>query len=252
MDGKARRMKRILKEDGRTVILAFDHGFEHGPAKYENIDIRPERIIEIAQKGNADAIMVHKGQIQEPVGKLGLIIKITARSSLSPSENEMQEIVTEVEDAIAWGADAIALTVYVGAELERLMLRNFAYVYGKCRRYGIPLVGFMYPRGKSVKERYGEEYVRYAARIGSELNVDIIKTYYPGNKRSWEKVIAGSFKPVVAAGGALVEDKARILKIVKDVVDVGGAGVAVGRNVWERKTEEGIRLLRNIAETVHK
>jgi len=117
MLGKEFRLGRITR-DNKAVILAFDHGFEHGPAAYDGIDLSPQRIVDIAEKGGADAVILHKGMVdmvKRFPRNLGLIVKITARSNLSPSETEKQALVCSVEDAISFGADAIAYTIYVGA-----------------------------------------------------------------------------------------------------------------------------------------
>ena len=43
--------------------------------------------------------------------------------------------------------------------------------------------------------------------------------------------------PVVVLGGAMGDDPA-LLKMVKDSMDAGASGIAIGRNVWQHSTEE--------------
>jgi len=66
--------------------------------------------------------MMHKGiaryTAEEWMGKIPLILKITGRTSLSPEELAMQAHVASVEDAVNLGADAVALTIYVGSTNE--------------------------------------------------------------------------------------------------------------------------------------
>ena len=252
MFGKNLRLERITTKN-KAVILAFDHGFEHGPVPYTGIDISPKRILDIAVNGGADALMVHKGQLDMDDPKkfrdLGLIVKISGRSNLSPKDSEIQEVVTTVEDAIAFGADAIATTVYIGANKEPEMLESFSLVYHACMDYGMPLIGFMYPRGANVKKKTDEAVVRYAARVGSELGCDLIKTYYTGSRESWQRVVKDAFKPVVAAGGEVKPDIKSVYKMVEDACSAGGAGVAMGRNVWER--EDAVKVLKGICSIVH-
>lgn len=246
---KNKKLDKILP-GGRSLILAFDHGFEHGPAKYDGIELSPLRIQKIAEQGGADAVLVHKGVLhamKKP--RVPVIVKLTARTSMAPEENEMQELVTEVEDALELGASAVAVTVYLGALREADMLANYRKVYHKCLEYGVPLVAFMYPRPENHEERTDEEYVRYAARVGAELDADIIKTYYTGSRASWKKVVADSFKPVVAAGGQLKGSEAQVISMARDIMAAGGAGLAIGRNVWTR--DDGAELLKKLSKIVH-
>ncbi len=253
MSGKTRRLARIFGGDGTTVILAFDQGFEHGPAKYDGVDMRPERIFNIAAKGGADAVLVHKGAItslEKPPSKdVSIICKISGRTTLSPEETEIQRVVTEVEDAISHGADAIGYSVYIGADRENENLAEFAKVYRACAVYGMPLVGFMYPRGKKVPTKFDLPAIRYAARVGAELDCDIIKTYYTGSGDTWKKVVKDAYKPVVAAGGPMAETEKAYLGNVQDIINAGGSGIAVGRNVWQR--EASVNVLKATVAIVH-
>ena len=253
---KEKRLRKILKKDGKTLLLAFDHGFEHGPVVYDGINMNPKRIAKIAIEGGADGIIVHAGAaryIRKIVGnRIPIIIKITARTNLSPKETEIQEIVTTVEEANLLGATAIAATLYVGADRESEMLETIAKIKLDCIRYGLPLLGFAYPRSKKQKSKYDPDAIRYAARVGAEIGFDIVKTYYPGDKENWRKVINdASFVPVVAAGGPKLSDEEDVVKVVEDIISAGGAGVAIGRNIWTREDEEAISLLKEIRSIIH-
>jgi len=242
------RFKKILKKDGRTFLLAFDHGVEHGPHKYEGIDLNPQRIVDIAAHA-ADAVILHVGamkRLEKIPKRLGLVIKVTARTNLAP--NMIQEIVTSVEEAVSYGADAISATVYVGNEYEYKMLRNLAEIKRECLKYDLPLLGFMYPRVKG-KPKNDVIAVRYAARLGSELGLDLIKTYYTGSKQSFSKVVRDAFAPVVAAGGMKTGSIDTFFKEVKDVIASGAAGLAIGRNVWMRKN--AIEVAKRVRQLVH-
>ncbi|HDJ96804.1 MAG TPA: hypothetical protein ENG45_01890 [Candidatus Aenigmarchaeota archaeon] len=246
---KEKRLRRIMKE-GRCVLLAFDHAVEHGPHKYEGVCLDPLRIASIADKGKADALIVHIGTgriIKENYGKIPFIIKVTGRTSLSPTM--VQEIVTTVDEAIDIGAIGIAATVYVGSSMEYVMLRNLAEIKLRCLQEELPLFAFMYPRVND-KKTTNVNFVRYAARLGAELGVDVVKTYYTGSKESFERVVKECFVPLLVAGGIKTEREEEFLKIVKDAISAGASGIAVGRNVWMR--DDAIEMLRKIREIVVK
>jgi class I fructose-bisphosphate aldolase len=243
-----KKMKKIFR-DGKALLMAFDHAVEHGPYVYEGINLDPKRIVEIAKHG-ADGIILHVGAAKY-VGKipknLALIIKVTARTNLAP--NMIEEIVTRVDEALACGADAIAATVYVGCEKEWYMLRNLAQLKLECMKRKLPLIAFMYPRVKGMKKN-DVKAVWYAARLGAELGVDAVKTYYTGSKQSFAKVVEDCFVPVVVAGGKKVKTT-KFLEQVKDVMEAGASGLAVGRNVWARDKKDAIKILEKLRKIVH-
>ena len=66
------------------------------------------------------------------------------------------------------------------------------------------------------------EFVKHAARVGSELGVDIVKTNYTGDPDSFKEVVEGALVPVVIAGGPKVETDEELLNMVKERNDKRG------------------------------
>lgn len=52
-----------LRKNGKVLILAYDHGLEHGPAAFNDVPERldPETVFEIATHDAVSAIAVQKG-----------------------------------------------------------------------------------------------------------------------------------------------------------------------------------------------
>jgi len=250
--GKKLRLGRIIdRKTGKTAIIAFDHGFEHGPADFPPEALDPKTVVKAAAQGGANGIMMHKGvakyTAQEWVGKIPLILKITGRTRLMPEELAIQVHLASVEDAVSLGADGVAITIYVGSNSEPKMLEDFGRVEARCRHLGMPILALMYPRGPSIKDRYNVEYVKYAARLGAELGVDIVKTYYTGSADTFREVVKSCHVPVVAAGGPRKESAEEALEMVKEVMEAGAVGVTIGRNVWGHPNPVGMtRAIRKI------
>ena len=127
------------------------------------------------------------------------------------------------------------------------MLRNLAEIKTRCLQEELPLFAFMYPRVND-KKTTDVNPVRYAARLGAEIGVDVVKTYYTGSKESFERVVEDCFVPIVVAGGIKTKREEEFLRIVKDVMAAGASGIAVGRNVWMR--ENAIEMLKRIRGVV--
>ncbi len=250
MIGKKIRLERIInRHTGRTVIAPMDHGVSDGPMK-GIIDI--DKTVESISQGGADAILMHKGIVEQGhrgYGKdIGLIVHLSASTSLAPNPNN-KVIVTSVEKAIQLGADAVSVHVNLGSETESEMLQELGEISETCSYWGIPLLAMMYPRGQKVENEHDVELVKHAARVGSELGVDIVKTNYTGDPDSFKEVVEGALVPVVIAGGPKVDTDEELLQMVKDSIEVGGAGVAFGRNLFQ--AENPGKITRVISEVVH-
>jgi class I fructose-bisphosphate aldolase len=75
--------------------------------------------------------------------------------------------------------------------------------------------------------------VAYGARVGLELGCDLLKVKYTGSKDTFKKVVDMAGRAKVLCAGGLKSDLDTFLKQTRDILDVGAAGVAVGRNVWQ-------------------
>jgi len=249
--GKAIRMERILdRKTHRTVIVPMDHGISSGPIS-GLIDM-PATVDKVAE-GGANAVLGHMGlpmHGHRGYGRdIGLIIHLSASTSLGPDPNH-KVLVTAVEDAISIGADAVSIHINIGAEDEADMLKDLGKVARKCDKWGMPLIAMMYPRGPKVKSEHSVEYVSLAARVGSELGADIVKTNYTGSPDTFKEVVQGCNVPVVIAGGPKMDTEMDLLQMVYDAINVGGAGLAFGRNIFQ--AENPTLLVRKLCSIVHK
>lgn len=250
MIGKRIRMQRIMgRESQKMLIVPIDHGISDGPIE-GLIDVK-ETVSTIAESG-ANGILMHKGLVG--VGfrgggtDIGLIVHLSAGTSLSPDPLN-KVMVTTVEEAVSLGADAISIHINVGAADTGRMMEEAGQVVRDCKRFGMPLLMMMYPRGEKVKNEKDVEVVKLAARIGAELGADIVKTNYTGSKESFKQVVAGCPVPVIIAGGCKGTDK-DVLVMIKDAMDAGAAGVAMGRNAFQHK--EPKKIIKAVSLILHK
>ena len=234
--GKQIRMERILNRNtGRTVIVPMDHGISVGPIS--GLEDMKEIIGKVAE-GGANAIVEHKGMVGEGhrgSGKdIGLIIHLSASTSLSPYPNA-KTLVCSIEEAIKLGADAVSIHVNIGDNEEKEMLKDFGKVSYEARMWGMPLLAMIYPRGEKIADEYDVEVIKHAARVGNEMGADLVKVSYTGSAESFRQVVAGCAVPVVIAGGPKMDSDKDILEMVKGSIEAGGAGVSIGRNVFQHR-----------------
>ena len=253
--GKYVRLSRILRDD-RAVILALDHGVEHGPRDFPIEHIDPHVIIRKAIRAGVNAIMMLPGIARLTydvwAGKTALVVKLTSKTNLRPEEQRLlQSDFGYVDDAIALGADAVAATVYWGSPYEDAMLSRWFSIKHMADIYGLPCLQLAYPRGSAIKDRYDVEVVRYGARAAAESGADLIKTYYTGTRETFAEVIkVTSGVPVLMSGGPRRVTPLDFLRDVENVMEAGGRGVVVGRNVFQHHDVEG--MIRAVIAIVHK
>jgi len=108
----------------------------------------------------------------------------------------------------------------------------------------------MYPRGPSVKDSNDVTVVKHAARIGAELNADVVKTNFTGSVDSFRSVITTCPVPVVIAGGPKTTSEEGFLRMVYDSVVAGGKGVSIGRNVFQHR--DPALMARAVTSIVHR
>ena len=241
MSGKGIRIERIIdRNTGRAVIVPVDHGISMGPI-VGLVDMKAT--IDKVSQGGATAVVMHKGVV--PYGHrsfgrdIGLIVHLSASTSLSPDPNS-KVVVTTVQEALKMGADAVSIHVNIGASTEPYMLRDFGEVARECNEWGMPLMGMIYPRGKDIKDGYDVDLIKQCARVGMEIGADIVKTSYTGDIDSFREVVKGAIIPVLIAGGPKMNSDRDLLQMVKDSVEAGGMGVSIGRNIFQHRNVVGI------------
>ena len=265
MRAKLEELMRRIMPEGRAMILAYDQGFEHGPRDFlKNPESRKlEYILDIAERGKFTGLVLHAGLAEKYESEIRnsgvpLILKLNGKSEIFTEEDPYSPQLYSVEDALALGATAVGYTVYSGSKYEDQMNKEFSKIIREAHNQGIPAIGWMYPRGKSLFDRKStsktltmalEEQektnfaidettyiVAYGARIGLELGADIVKVKYTGSPESFQWVVqSASPTKVVLSGGSMTKTDEEFLARVKDVLTAGAVGIAVGRNVWQRK-----------------
>jgi len=228
-------------ETGRTVMLAFDHGYFQGPTTgLERVDLT---IVPLAPQ--ADALMLTRGMLRStiPAGYRGGIVM---RASGGPSilgELSNERIALDMEDAARMNVSAVAVQVFVGGEHETQSVENMTRLVDAGYRYGIPVLGVT-AVGKELTR--DSRYLGLATRICAELGAQFVKTYYCED--GFEQVTAGCPVPIVMAGGKKLPEL-DALTMAYRAVQEGAAGVDMGRNIFQ--SEAPAAMIRAVAAVVH-
>ncbi len=233
---KQDRMAPFLKE-GRSMLLAYDQGLEHGPsADFDERNVDPTMIMETAAKGKFNGVVFQKGTAERFYdGRVPLILKLNGKTSLVKGDPVSRQVCS-VEQAVSLGAKGLGYTIYLGSEFESKMFREFGRIQEQAHDRGLPAIAWIYPRGAGVQNDTAKEIVAYAARAGLELGADAVKIKYTGDSASFSWAVkAAAGVRVFMSGGPKAPTDEDFLKQVRGVMDAGATGLAVGRNVWQNE-----------------
>jgi DhnA family fructose-bisphosphate aldolase class Ia len=246
--GKRRRMRHLLKPDGRTVLVAMDHaaymggGPPLGPALDAIASGMPDGILATWHIARCHA---------ELFASSGLVLRLDGGVSElgEPAAGDVADLLYRAEHALSLAADAVVVLAFPGAPDEHLSLQRLARVVSDCEQLGLPVMAEMIPGGWSRAVPWTVENVARAARIGAELGADIIKTVCPGEPAEFAAIAQACPVPVVALGGPRMASEDDVVALARGVVEAGAAGIAFGRNVWGSSDPAG--LIRQLATAVH-
>ena len=243
--GTAARLDR-LGTDGNYVVIPMDHGLTLG-ATSGLVDI--ESTVGAVTRGGADAVLTQKGvapRVHPNLNDAGYVVHLNGSTAIGPDEND-KRTTGSVKAAIRAGADAVSFHINVGSTHEREQIAELAALTDEAAEYGLPVLAMTYARGPDVDES-DPEALAHAARLGEELGADLIKTGYSGDAGSFEPVPAATRLPVLIAGGAPDGDL-ESLRAVRGAMDAGGAGVSMGRTVFQHDNPE--KMARAVSLVVH-
>lgn len=239
--GMKNRLARIFNPiSGKTVMLAFDHGYFQGPTSgLERIDMTIAPLVPYA-----DALMCTRGILRSlinPESNNSVVMRASGGPSiLKDLSNE--QIAVDVEDALRMNVSAMAVQVFVGGVCETQTIINMTNLVDRCNRYGIPVLGVTAVGQELTRDA---RYIGLATRMLAELGAAFVKTYYVDD---FDTVIAACPVPVVIAGGKKLAE-ADALQMARNAIDAGASGVDMGRNIFQ--SEAPIAMIQAVRAVVH-
>lgn len=258
--GKQRRLSRLFRHtDQRAVVLPVDESLISGPPRNLS-DL--SSFFEAIQRSPPDGVLLFAGALVRhwySLGQITAIVNLTA--SIKGVNHTNKVLCTCVDEAVAAGADIVAVHVNVTSEYEARMLANLGTIVRQAEHLGVPVLAIMYPRKEGlegddnyqkVKISSPDKYsklVAHCCRIGMELGADLIKTQYTGSPETFERVVeAVRPLPVLIAGGPCSSEE-DMWNTAKGALKAGARGISFGRNIFERSQPE--EILGKLCSLVH-
>jgi fructose-bisphosphate aldolase, class I len=263
---------------GRMVILPVDQGFEHGPGRSFAMNppaYDPRYHYQLAIDAGCNAYAAPLGFIEagarEFAGRVPLILKVNNHDLFGDEKDPDQAMTGSVADAQRLGCVAIGYTIYPGSAHRLEMYGRIRAYAEEAKRVGLAVVIWSYPRGSGLSKE-GEtaiDVTAYAAHIAAQLGAHVVKVKLPSPhlendaaRKVYEKekvpiatladrvrhVTQAAFdgRRIVIFSGGPAESDDKILDEVRAIRDGGGFGSIIGRNSFQRKKPDALRLLDTI------
>lgn len=249
---RALRLRRLYHHDPQRLFLVpLDHSISDGPVVPKGLSM--DRLVGRLAASGADAIIVHKGSLRHispsRLASMSLVLHLNASTAHAP-DPDAKYMVTQVEDAVRMGADAVSMHINMGSLDERRQIADLGAVADRCDRWNLPLLAMMYPRGPHITDPTDPELVAHAVTIAADLGADLVKAPYVGSVAAMRDVTAACPIPVVCAGGPRRAAPEEALEYVRDVLDGGATGVAMGRNIFQ--AADPAAMAASVARVVHR
>ncbi|MFB0710976.1 3-hydroxy-5-phosphonooxypentane-2,4-dione thiolase [Buttiauxella noackiae] len=240
--GMQSRLARIFNPDtGRTVMLAFDHGYFQGPTTgLERIDLSIAPLFQ-----ETDVLMCTRGILRSvvpPATNKPVVLRASGGNSIL-SELSRESVAVTMEDALRLNACAVAAQIYIGSEYEHQSINNIIKLVDEGTRYGIPTLAVT---GVGKEMARDARYFSLASRIAAEIGAQFVKTYFV--EEGFEKVAASCPVPIVIAGGKKLPEQ-EALEMCFRAIDQGASGVDMGRNIFQ--SDAPLAMLKAVKKVVH-
>jgi len=241
--GLQSRLARIIRGDGRAVMLAVDHGYFMGPTR--RLEDPRKTITPLLP--HTDSLMVTRGVLRncvDPKADVPVVLRVSGGTSILNEDLSKEKVTTSVKDALRLNASAVAMSIFVGAPHEHDTLVGLGELVNECEDIGLPVLAVT-AVGKELEKR-DARFLGLATRLAAEFGAHVVKTYYCDG---FAKVVEGCPVPLVIAGGPRLETEMDAFQMTYDAVHDGAVGVDMGRNIWQN--DHPVAMIRAVRAIVH-
>lgn len=247
----------------------------------------PELIVRMAVEGGTSAVASTLGVLglvaRRYARQIPFILKLNHNELLTYPNKHDQIFFASVEQAAEMGCAGVGATIYFGSPESNRQIIEVARAFEKAHQLGLFTVLWCYPRNalfatSSEDVTNGIDISAQACHLGVTLGADIIKQKIPDHHHAfkilnfgkytdqmYEALVtehpidlvryqvahcyAGSISLISSGGGSAGKsDTAEVLRATIINKRGGGAGMIVGRKIFNRPFAEGIKLLHDIQD----
>lgn len=234
-------LQQFFREDGRSIILPIDHGTAVPVPGLES----PRALIEELNP-HVDGYVVNLGlgiACLDLLEDKGVCLRTDCyKPVFGDNTDEGSFRLYSMDEAATIGANAVMNMCYVHHPNEVGILRDCAELIAESLEEEIPVILETLPFGIGRPADYTVANIGFAMRMAAELGADVVKTAYPtgATVEQFRALVDACFVPVIVLGGSPMGDDRALLTMVRNALDAGAVGIAIGRNVWQHPTPKRI------------
>ncbi len=266
--------QRITRKTERLFLFAADQKLEHlahdfyGPSIHPDA-LDPEHLFRIAAQKQCGAFATHLGLIARYGARyrsLPYIAKLNGKTDLIPGaqQDPISTQLWQVDDVVRINEEhnlticGVGYTIYLGSAYEAQMLAHAAQVVAQAHEHGLVTILWIYPRGKAITDDQDPLLLAGAAGVAASLGSDFVKIKPPhatAEKTSAQWIAlavqaAGNTK-IICAGGQQQEPEAFLKQVYEQLTIGKSAGVAVGRNIFQRQFAQATAFSKAVSALVY-
>lgn len=245
----------------------------------------PETVVKMAIEGGCNGVASTAGILgivsKKYADQIPFIVKANHSEHLTHPAQTNQILFSSAQQIADMGAAGVGATIYFGSEQSQRQIQEIAELFEDAHRRGLFTILWCYPRNDAY-EKDGTDYTAsaditaQAIHIGVTLGADIIKQKMPVATRGFSSIgfskyadgmydelltnnpidlvryqvahsFMGKISMINSGGESKGEDDLRSA-VRAAVINKrgGGAGLIMGRKVFKRPFDEGIKILQAV------
>lgn len=247
----------------------------------------PENVVKLALEGGANAVASTLGILglvsKKYASKIPFIVKLTHNELLTYPNKHDQIAFASVQQAANMGALGVGATIYFGSPQSDRQIVEVARMFEAAHQHGLFTILWCYPRNDAFSREDGDynqavDLTSQANHLGVTIEADIIKQKIPTSHRAFTALHFGKSSeemynalltdhpvdlvryqvahcymgkiPLINSGGESHGESDIAEAIRTAVVNKrgGGAGLIMGRKIFNRSFSEGIELLHSVQD----
>lgn len=269
--------QRITKNTDRLFLYVVDHKLEHLNDDFNATGL-PEQsraiahAFSLASMSTIGAFATHLGLIAR-YGSLfpaiPYIAKVNGKTNASrntwiqkirgTAHEPYSPLLWSVEQAVTMAKQSnlmlcgIGVTLYLGGEYEEKMLIQAAQTIYHAHQQGLVAIVWAYLRGRYITNPLDPHLIAGAVGVANALGADFVKIHPPHEDQSYPLkniIMAAGNTGVICSGGSHCDSNA-LLQRIRDQLQQGARGCAIGRNIFQLPTEQAQTLCASIADLVY-
>lgn len=216
----------MKKHKNYHIVVSYDYGYEYHPNSLE-VTLSPERVIAIAKKGNADAIIMNRGMLYKnndliAQNKIRTILNFNSRN---PINNEFHDIAC-IEDITALGVNGVNYKLFIGHDYSTI--DSFNKLAGFLAGKDILLTGTVIIGEGQNTSATTIDSITYGLRVAAELGFDTFIISDVLDNQQLDKLLLEAYLPIWI-GIRKIDGLEDLLEKVMNYREKGIAGIVVGK-----------------------